>query len=85
MRKNLSKHWPMAMLILLIIFFQSTLICCRAPEPIIIPVEEGVIQRLENGNWEVTAEFLTRHFRTAALYQLVKIKLGECEKKLKEK
>ena len=82
MSKFFSRRWKRAILILSIVYLGSIGTACFKPRPTIyIPIEKDIVQKLENGNWEVRPGLIYDYFRTLAENKLLKIRIAELEKK----
>ena len=70
-------------LIVSILFF---LINCQKPEPLLKPINEArVVQRLENGNFEVTPAFILWAYNMKGQIELLELELKKCRELLDEK
>jgi len=71
------------MLILLTSLWLSISTSCKHPEPIIYPidVDNMVVARLDNGNYEVKPGFVHNYFKLIAENVVLKLKIQKFEEK----
>ena len=73
----------MAILLLLICLWGSISTSCKRPEPVIYPigVDNMVVARLDNGNYEVKPGFVHSYFKLIAENIVLRLKVEKYEKK----
>jgi len=68
-------------ILILSIAFSANCSLFKKPAKVYVPVEEVVVQKLPNGNWEVKAGFILAYGEALARIQVLEARIRELEKK----